>query len=95
MRSPATVGFTATVQDGSIVPADVVSTGTTKWNEAAWSDEDGWPVTVAFFQERLVFAKEQTVDFSQTGDFENFEPTDDSNDVTTANPPIRLGECHQ
>lgn len=49
---------------------------TTYWSEGAWSVDEGYPSTVAFYEERLVFAattnNPQTIWFSQTGDWENF-----------------------
>jgi len=51
------------------------TTAVTTWSEGAWSDEEGWPSTVAFYEERLVFANTtnspQTIWFSQTADWTN------------------------
>ena len=67
---------------GTVVSATVVntlglaSTTTTKWSEGAWSADEGYPSTVSFYEERLVFAattnSPQTIWFSQTNDWENF-----------------------
>jgi hypothetical protein len=69
--------FVSTTQVGITVLTDVAVTGATKrWYEGAWSDVRGYPTSVAFFEERAVYAgtatQPQTVWFSATGDFENF-----------------------
>jgi hypothetical protein len=47
------------------------------WGEVAWSDERGWPATVATYQSRLVFGGSKslpnTLWFSQSNDLGNFE----------------------
>jgi len=52
-------------------------TATTDWYESAWSDYRGWPHTVTFFEERLVFggndSQPQTLWFSKTTDYESFD----------------------
>jgi hypothetical protein len=45
---------------------------TTRWAFQAWDSTDGYPTSVTFFRERLVFARESTLWFSVSGDFENF-----------------------
>lgn len=60
----------------SQLPTDVVTKGTWRWAMPAWSDEDGWPSSVAFFRDRLAFGQGQTVWFSQAGDYENFKARD-------------------
>lgn len=54
----------------------LAATTTTYWSEGAWSVDEGYPSTVSFYEERLVFAattnNPQTVWFSQTDDWENF-----------------------
>lgn len=53
------------------------STTTIYWSEGAWSDFRGYPAAVAMFEQRLAFAsndeKRQTIWFSKTDDFPNFE----------------------
>jgi len=67
---------------GTSVTADVVSrlpTGavlvanaSTRWAFQSWNTTDGYPSSVTFFRERLVFARNSTMWFSVTADFENF-----------------------
>ena len=42
------------------------------WSKAAWRSDLGYPDQVIFFRERLVFARDQHVWFSCSGDYENF-----------------------
>lgn len=53
----------------------------------AFSDTTGYPATVAFYEQRLVFAntqeEPQTVFFSVAGDFENFTPGVEATDALT------------
>lgn len=72
----------ATVETDMRLPADVVATGTYRWHKAAWSPGEGWPTSVGFFQERLVFGKLNAIDMSTINDFENLSPTDKSGTVT-------------
>jgi len=60
---------------------------TTLWSEGAWSDFRGWPKTVAFHQQRLVFAGSRSypilVWFSETNGYTNFlEGTEDTDPFT-------------
>jgi hypothetical protein len=82
------------------VLTDLVSTdATTQWREGYWSDFRGWPSTVAFHQQRLVFGGSvsypQTIWFGKTDpdDYANFlEGTLDTSAFTVALPgqnPIR------
>lgn len=77
-------GLTATAdvvprQDGEIeLPAQVVTStfATYKWAHFAWNDNDGYPGTVTYYQQRLIFAGStgfpQTIWCSRTGDYHNF-----------------------
>jgi hypothetical protein len=65
----------------TVVVADVIETlsGTTStidWSLGAWSETTGYPSTVSFYEQRLVFAgsksNPQTLWFSKSGDYENF-----------------------
>jgi len=46
------------------------------WQQGAWSNYEGWPSAVGFFEERLVFAstnkEPQTIWMSRTGDYYDF-----------------------
>jgi len=50
---------------------------TTRWAESSWSPYRGYPQTVAFYEQRLIFggnkAQPQTLWGSQVDDYENFE----------------------
>ena len=54
------------------------------WQLGAFSQTTGFPRCIAFYEQRLVFAgtqtQPQTVFFSQSGDFENFERGTDADD---------------
>ncbi len=47
-----------------------------RWAEGAWSNVRGWPSSVTFFEERVVYgftnSDQQDVYLSKSGDFENF-----------------------
>ena len=55
------------------------TSATKDWRLGSWSQTTGWPGSVVFFQERLVFAytdtQPQTIWMSCAGDYENFQPT--------------------
>jgi len=55
------------------------TTASTDWRLGAWSQATGYPGSVVFFQERLVFGytdnQPQTIWMSCSGDYENFQPT--------------------
>jgi hypothetical protein len=76
------------------VLTDLVSTdATTAWREGYWSDFRGWPLTVAFHQQRLVYGGSktypQTIWFGKTDpdDYSNFlEGTLDTSSFTVALP---------
>ena len=52
----------------------------TTWRLDLWNAYEGYPSTIAFFEDRLCIGgnanKPQRVDGSRTGDYENFQPTD-------------------
>jgi hypothetical protein len=77
----AITGFTSTTSVTATVvkaiPRTAVGAGnTTRWARAAWTDITGFPSSIAFFRERLCFARGQTVWCSVAGDFENFQSVD-------------------
>jgi hypothetical protein len=53
------------------------STATASWQLGTWSNTTGWPETVSFFEQRLIFGGSssypQTIWASQSGLFENFD----------------------
>lgn len=74
---------TAVVQ--SRLPSGCVGSGnaTTRWAHGKWSATRGYPEQVTFFRERLVFTKDQDVEMSVVGDFENFARKNSSGEVVT------------
>lgn len=62
----------------STIPDQAVGSGnaSTRWAFGSWSAEEGWPTHVAFFRERLAFARETRIWMSVSSDFENFEQRD-------------------
>jgi hypothetical protein len=73
-RITAQGGTTATVTVLKTFPQTVVGSGnaSTLWRRGAWSAANGYPQTVNFFRERLVFGHGQRLDFSEAGGFESF-----------------------
>ena len=73
-RITAQAGTTATVDILTRFPQTLVGSGnaTTLWRKGAWSDGEGYPTSVAFFRERLTFARDQRIDMSNAADFESF-----------------------
>ncbi len=58
-----------------------------EWRLGAWSETTGFPARVAFYEERLTFARTdhqpQTLWFSVSGDFENQQPGANDDDAIT------------
>jgi len=58
---------------------------TTDWAESSWSDVRGYPRTLTFYQDRLVFAstttEPQTLWMSQTGNYYNYDTNDPLRDT--------------
>ena len=73
-------GFVSTTQVTADVvdrlPSQVVGAGnaTTRWAHAAWSGVEGWPSQVAFFRERMWWARGQEVWASVSADFNDYSP---------------------
>lgn len=83
-------GVIAAFTDAQNVTIDIkntltASTATTEWSLGAWSDTTGYPSTVTFFEQRLVFAattnEPQTMFFSQNGDYFNMAAGTNANDA--------------
>lgn len=73
----------AIVQGTSPLPGGVVGSGnaTFRWALSAFSGQEGYPSRVTFFRERLTLAKDQTLYFSVSADFENFAARDESGQI--------------
>ena len=70
-------GFTSTTQVTWEIKLDIGSAAaTTDWALGSWSDDTGYPRTVSFFEQRLVFggstAYPQTIWASESGFYEHF-----------------------
>lgn len=67
-------GTSATATVISQLPDGAVTAGkaTLRWAFQAWNANDGYPTIATFFRERLVLARDQTLWFSVSADFENF-----------------------
>lgn len=79
------------VTDAKTATAEVLETlgdtsATADWYWAAWSEKNGYPYCVTFFQDRLVFggckAYPQRVWMSRSGDYTNFKVEKESGTVT-------------
>jgi hypothetical protein len=49
-----------------------IGSAVTTWSWGAWSDAEGWPTSICFFKERLVFARGRKIWASCIGDYTNF-----------------------
>lgn len=62
---------------GTVIKTLASTDATYKWSEGAWSNFRGWPQTVTFFEDRLVFggntAQPDTIWGSVTSDYGNME----------------------
>lgn len=96
------VTFISTTQVSVTMQRQTASTVvTSNWAEGAWSDHRGWPQTVTFSQDRLIFAgnynQPQTIWMSQTGNYYDFfvnSPIVDSDSVNINLPSQKLNEIN-
>lgn len=58
------------------LPTSFTTTGTTRWAKSAFSQSRGWPTSVAFFRERLVYARNRELFFSVVGAYDDFSRKD-------------------
>lgn len=69
-------GLTATATVIKRLPKDLITTPSHKWAKFAWNSVDGYPSTVVYFQQRLIFAAStafpQTIWTSKSGDYKDF-----------------------
>lgn len=81
-------GYTSTTQVAATVlsrlPAGCVGSGnaSTKWALGAWSSTAGWPTTVAFFLDRLVWGRGPNWWMTVSGDYEVMEARDAGRQLT-------------
>lgn len=85
-----TSGTQVTADVVSLIPDQATGVGnpTKRWAFQKWNGVDGYPVAVAFYRERLVFAKGIDVELSVAGDYENFRRKD--GDQITADMAISM-----
>ncbi len=85
-RITAQAGTTATVDVLTTFPQTTVGSGnaSTLWQFGAWSDALGYPETVSFWKNRLVFGRDDTVYFSVGNKFEKFNPDEFGEVVATS-----------
>ena len=74
-------GITAFVS-GSVQSIALTGAASNRWAHAAWSNVEGWPSAVAFFRERLFFARGQRVWSSVSAAFDDFSRRNDAGEVT-------------
>jgi hypothetical protein len=71
------------------IPDISTATATTSWRLGVWGATTGYPAAVCFHEDRLAFGGctsfPQRVDFSCSGDYENFAPSDSAGTVTASN----------
>lgn len=76
-------------RNNTALPSAALTVGTTHWRLGAWCVTNGYPRTVAFFQQRTWWggstAAPQTVWSSQSGDFYNMAPTEPDGIVLDTN----------
>lgn len=79
-------GYTSPTVVSASVKHTIGGTGAVKtWAEGAWSDDEGYPSCITFYEERQAFAatknKPQTIWLSQTDDWTNFRIGADDTDA--------------
>ncbi len=82
-------GYTSGADVIFSAPVPIVPSTTTFWRLGEWNLTDGYPAHVVLHQDRLCFsgnaANPGRVDGSNTGDYENFAPTELDGTVTDSN----------
>ncbi len=78
-------GFTsATVVDATVIIDFGASTAADSWYEGAWSDKQGWPTDVKFYEQRLYYCgttyKPLTLWGSKFGEYDNFDQGSNDDD---------------
>jgi hypothetical protein len=68
---------------------------TATWYEGAWSDYQGWPTAITFYEDRLCFSgttrNPDRIELSKTGEYENFKRAIlDSNDTAAADDGLSI-----
>jgi hypothetical protein len=72
----ASGGVSCTADVVSQLPLQTVNSPTNRWSHSHFSSVYGWPTTIAFFKERLVYTRNRTAFLSAVGDFSNFSRRD-------------------
>ncbi len=66
------------IPDGAVSGANA----TTKWALGAWSAAEGYPDSIAFYLDRIVFSRDQLVWMTVAGDYENMQTRDAGRQLT-------------
>ena len=81
-KATITARTNSTVAVATITVAFTNTNAITAWKLSAWGDTTGFPQTVTFFEQRLLFGGStdfpQTIWASQSGEYENFDVDDSS-----------------
>lgn len=72
-----TATATVTLNNGRLqLPDSFTTAGTARWAKSAFSPLRGWPTSIAFFRERLVYARARQLFFSVVGAYDDFSRQD-------------------
>lgn len=72
-----TATATVVLNNGRLqLPSSFTTGGTKRWAKSAFSQARGWPTSVAFFRERLVYGKGRDLFFSVVGAYDDFSRLD-------------------
>lgn len=90
--------YVSSTEVNAIVYSTLGGTGATaKWSEGAWSDDEGWPSCISFYEERQVYGgtteSPQTIWLSATDDWNDFTvgvDADDAMSVTVAADQVNV-----
>ena len=74
-------GFDAFVS-GTVQKIATTGAASNRWAHSAWSAVEGWPSSVAFFRERLFFARGQRIWSSVSASFDDFSARNDAGEIT-------------
>ena len=78
-------GLSATVSVLTTFPSEVISDATYRWSIGSFGGDDGYPRTVALFQERLFYGQKYSVFGSKTYDFSSFRTGSAADDALSFN----------
>ena len=67
---------------GTVQTIALTGSASNRWAHSAWSSVEGWPSSVAFFRERLFFARGQRLWASVSAAFDDFSARNDAGEIT-------------